>query len=233
MNAPQALSVLAVYGLRNTADESRLKALIATHHTTLIEEKLAKVQAPRVLRSGNAFVESIEWVSEEASKKAHENARVQKLWTEMAEIVDFLPLTALVNATTPFPAFQKVEIELKRSVELSDFMMSAKNFEELVGFYEKNCGLVVESKNGGFAMLVDPSTALLLCITNGTSIGRPGPGLLVKNLAVSLESLKGQGAKVIKTWEYERMIGANIEDPEGNEVLVYQMKQAPAAGALS
>jgi hypothetical protein len=73
MKASQSYAVIAVYCLRNPKDEQALRGMLAQHHTCLIHEGLACVRRPQVLKTGNYFLEYVEWKSKESAASAHTN----------------------------------------------------------------------------------------------------------------------------------------------------------------
>ncbi len=104
----------------------------------------------------------------------------------------------------------------------SDTMIAAKDYEKLVSFYTGFVGLEVTESSEKFTMLVDREKKQCLCITNGESVSSTSPGILVTDLAQSLIDLKSMNGKILKTWEFASMKGANCLDPEGNELMIWQ-----------
>ena len=104
-----------------------------------------------------------------------------------------------------------------------DTMLPAMDFRKLVSFYTRFVGLKTTERNRGFAMLTDPKSRQALCITNGRAVGRASPGIQVQDLDASLKRLRKLGGKILKRWDFGGMRGANCKDPEGNEMLVWQI----------
>ena len=106
----------------------------------------------------------------------------------------------------------------------TDTMMSVKNFEKQIEFYTNFLGLSIVHKVTGYALLKDNESGQVLCITDGESVASVSPGITTANLEDSLAELNKLGGSVVKRWEYSDMIGANCKDPEGNELMIWQLK---------
>ena len=104
----------------------------------------------------------------------------------------------------------------------SDTMIAAKDYKKLVSFYTDFVGLEVAESTKNYTMLVDQEKKQCLCITDGPSVTSTSPGIAVTDLAQSLIDLKVMGGTVLKTWEFASMKGANCQDPEGNELMIWQ-----------
>jgi predicted enzyme related to lactoylglutathione lyase len=219
---PSTVPVLAVYALRKGADEARFRELLARHHLTLAQEKLTAVRAPNVMRSGNCFVEQVEWNSPESAETAHTNPKVKAIWGLMAELVDFIPLAQLPNADKPFAHFSREKPDLGGPNQFSDWMISAKDYAKQTEFYAKAFDLVETQKSDDFTMLCDTGSSNNFCITNGTSVDKPGPSFYVRDVEAETARLLGLGAKLIRSWSYSVMKGANLADPEGNEFMIFK-----------
>jgi len=91
--------------------EVKLIELLKKHGPTLRVEGLITDRPVSFLKSGEgAYLEIFEWISEEASRGAHENKAVGPIWGAMAEVADFVPLSSLEQAQTPFAHFEPIEI---------------------------------------------------------------------------------------------------------------------------
>ena len=111
---------------------------------------------------------------------------------------------------------------------LRDTMISARDFRKLTLFYTRFVGLKCTARNQRFAALMDPKSRQCLCITNGESVDRASPGIQVQDLDAALKRLARLGGKVRKRWDYGAMRGANCKDPEGNEIMVWQVTGGPS-----
>jgi hypothetical protein len=88
-----------------------LLGLVRGHVRTLREEGLA-TDRPVVLlraRSDGTLVEVFEWVSGASAAEAHENVRVQEIWTAMEGVCDFVRWADLAEAAQRFPHFDPVD----------------------------------------------------------------------------------------------------------------------------
>jgi hypothetical protein len=104
MSKPEV--VVALYRAKS-GKLAELETLVKTHYTTLKEYGLATDRAPFIGRaSDGTLVEIFEWVSAEASRKAHDHPAVAKIWEAMGVVCDFLSLDQLPEAKRPFPHFQ-------------------------------------------------------------------------------------------------------------------------------
>lgn len=91
--------------------EAELLALVRRHVPALRAEGLATERPATILRSfeDGTILEIAEWRSEEASRSAHDNPRVQALWEAFAEVCEFLPLSALPECRRPFAHFEALD----------------------------------------------------------------------------------------------------------------------------
>jgi len=89
--------------------EAELIELLKKHGPTLRGEGLITDRPTVLLRSEEgAYLEIFEWRSEEASRGAHANEAVGPIWTAMAEVCDFIPLSSLEQTKTPFAHFEPI-----------------------------------------------------------------------------------------------------------------------------
>ena len=107
---------------------------------------------------------------------------------------------------------------------LEDTMIPARNYRKLIGFYRRFVGLKLETGHSNFTLLRDPKSRQALCIPNGRPVGRTSPGISVPDLEAALKDIRKLGGKVTKRWEFGSLRGANAKDPEGNEILVWQVE---------
>jgi predicted enzyme related to lactoylglutathione lyase len=172
------------------------------------------------------YFELVEWKSADAAERAHGIQAVQAVWGSFEGVAKLrapgdLPESFL---RTPFAKIEAMRLGAAPATGMgySDNMLSARDISALSAFYRDSFGLLVESENQGYIMLVDPVSRQRLCLTKGESVARMSPGICAENLEEALGRLEKGGARVRKRWEYPKMLGANCEDPEGNEILVWQ-----------
>jgi predicted enzyme related to lactoylglutathione lyase len=221
-----AQTVMAIYEAFPGQDE-KLRSLIARHAPTLRREGLLSDRPEQIYRvAEGVYFELVEWKSDEAAKRAHDLPSVLAVWGSFEGVAHLRALGDLPAAVLrqPFPKFEAVSFTApaQRGMDYSDNMLSARNFAALSAFYRDCFGLYVASEAACHVMLVDPVSQQKLCITDGESVSRMSPGIRAENLDEALDRLQAKGAVVRKRWEFEKMKGANCEDPEGNELLVWQ-----------
>ncbi|WP_259065523.1 hypothetical protein HDF24_02005 [Mucilaginibacter sp. X4EP1] len=86
-----------------------LKALTKTHVPRLKKEGLVTNREPVIAETADGtIVEVFEWLSEEAIQKAHSNAVVLQMWSEYAEVCEYVPLHTLNEAYKMFADFSPV-----------------------------------------------------------------------------------------------------------------------------
>ena len=87
-----------------------LKALTKTHVTRLREQGLVTGREPTLLETADGtIVEMFEWLSPEAIQQAHRNIEVHKMWTEFAEVCDYVPLSDLPETKGLFAEFTPLD----------------------------------------------------------------------------------------------------------------------------
>ncbi|MBP9707353.1 MAG: hypothetical protein KBD78_06880 [Oligoflexales bacterium] len=100
--------VFAMYRA-HTGKEKELEKLIEKHVLVLRELELVTHRPKLTLKSSDStYIEIIEWVDVDATKKAHEHPAVAKVWEAMATVSDFRKLLDLPEATKAFSHFQVV-----------------------------------------------------------------------------------------------------------------------------
>jgi hypothetical protein len=226
MQAMQPYPCVAVYK-PYPGKEAELDRLISEHHGILSSQDLLTDRKPTYLKSPGGFrIEIIEWKTEASAEKAHENAIIGEMWERFAKAAEFKALKDIDGAERPFAGFQPLDLGAGRAQErnFSDTMMSSENYDAKIAFYERFVGLKLKLRTDSFAMLEDQSTGQKLCLTNGRSVEKTGPSILVKNLDGAMRDLKALGGSVTATWEFENMKGANAVDFEGHEILIYENK---------
>lgn len=90
--------------------ESALKELMRTHVQRLDAEGLVTERTPILMQSADGtFVEVFEWKSVEVTEAAHTNPAVLKMWEEFGEVCDYVPVSAVPEASDLFSGFQPVD----------------------------------------------------------------------------------------------------------------------------
>ena len=83
-----------------------LKELTKTHVARLKKEGLVTDRVPVIMETADGtIVEVFEWLSPEAIRSAHSNPEVLKMWSEYAEVCDYVPLNSLAEAGNMFADF--------------------------------------------------------------------------------------------------------------------------------
>lgn len=219
---------IAIYKAKPQSRDSLL-SLLGEHESTLRRENLLSERPRMLMEAGeDFFLEVLEWKSAEAASKAHENPAVIEVWGKLEKVAAFRALNDLPEETRkyPFPKFQAIvpPAAESRSATYSDNMLAAKDFKRLVAFYSATFGLSAKSHSDCHSFLVDPVSQQKLCITDGESVGRMSPGIESTNLERTLADIEAAGGKTLQRWEFKSMFGANCSDPEGNELMVWQLK---------
>jgi quinol monooxygenase YgiN len=83
-----------------------MKALIREHVPALRKLGLATDRpAIHMQAADGTLIEIFEWVSEDASRGAHENPKVQELWERYAALCEFVPMADVPETAKPFAHF--------------------------------------------------------------------------------------------------------------------------------
>lgn len=100
--------VLAMYRPKPGREEA-LRDVVASHVPSLREWGLATSRPALLLQARDGtYVEIFEWTPGGA-ERAHEDARVARLWDRFAEHCEFVSLRDLPDAERPFPHFRAVD----------------------------------------------------------------------------------------------------------------------------
>jgi len=92
-----------------TGKAPALKELAKTHIPRLKTEGLVTGREPVIMETADGtIIEVFEWLSAEAIQTAHQNAAVQQMWTEYAEVCDYVPLNSLNETKELFAGFAPV-----------------------------------------------------------------------------------------------------------------------------
>lgn len=90
----------------NDGQDGPFLKLLQAHYGVLQDEGLITDRPVTYLQSDDRiYLEIFEWASEDASRSAHSNEKVQAIWSEMAKVCAFVPLSELEEAKTPFAHF--------------------------------------------------------------------------------------------------------------------------------
>ena len=86
--------------------EDALKELMKTHLPRLKQEGLVGDKESYIMEAvDGTIVEVFEWLSDEAIQRVHTNAAVLQMWTEYAEVCDYIPVGNLAEAGNLFSGF--------------------------------------------------------------------------------------------------------------------------------
>lgn len=97
--------VIVCYEAKPGQNET-LRKLIRSHVPTLRKLGLVTQREPIVMQSQSGiFVEIFEWLSEEASRSAHDDPIVQEMWNRFADACEFRTLNALPESSELFAHF--------------------------------------------------------------------------------------------------------------------------------
>ena len=84
-----------------------LKELMKTHLPRLKEQGLVtNRESIMMIAADGTIVEVFEWISETAIQNAHTNPGVLKMWSEYAEVCDYVPVGSLAEAMSLFSGFE-------------------------------------------------------------------------------------------------------------------------------
>lgn len=213
----------AVYTLKATNRRSDFLAALAEHAAVLLSEKLRKPRAPLVLEAKDGtLIEGVEWVSPDAAKQAHENPRVQAIWERLGQFAVFRALADVSDFKTPFAHTTVVDLPTAEP-QLVDSMIAATDFERLKIFYRDALGLTTVTDTASFATYATSLSGQALCITNGPSLKKAGLSFVTRTLGDAARRFQEAGGTIESSWEFGLMKGVNGRDPEGNEVMLFEL----------
>ncbi len=91
----------------NSGKENELLVLVKKHFPVLQEYGLVTKREPiQVISKNGTIIEVFEWVSKEASSKAHEHPAIAKIWEAMAKVCNFESVDSLEEVKKPFAHFK-------------------------------------------------------------------------------------------------------------------------------
>ncbi len=89
--------------------EKELEAMSQTHVERLRKEGLVTDRRPIIMKSNDGtIVEVFEWKSKQAIEAAHENAEVQKMWSEYAQICEYISPEGIAEFQNLFSEFEPI-----------------------------------------------------------------------------------------------------------------------------
>jgi quinol monooxygenase YgiN len=95
-----------------------LLAEVRDHHHLLRSEGLATDRRPTIMRAQDGtIIEVFEWASPAAIEEAHENPRVQAMWSRFGKCCDYVPLTTLMESADMFAGFEPLDLHLAPIVQ--------------------------------------------------------------------------------------------------------------------
>ncbi len=87
-----------------------LKELTKSHHPRLKAEGLVTDREPTIMEAADeTIIEVFEWQSADAIRQAHANPVVHQLWTEYAEVCDYVNLNSLTETANMFAEFNAID----------------------------------------------------------------------------------------------------------------------------
>lgn len=90
--------------------EDELLKIVDTHIPTLQSENLITNREPMLLQAKDGtLIEIFEWLSAEATEKAHHSPAVMKIWDQMMAVAEMVSLSSLSEAGRPFPNFKALK----------------------------------------------------------------------------------------------------------------------------
>ncbi len=87
--------------------QTELEAVVGRHWGVLRQQALVSDRPPQLMRAADGtVVEVFEWLSVQSIARAHHNAAVQALWSELAAVGDCVPLGQVPEAARLFSEFE-------------------------------------------------------------------------------------------------------------------------------
>lgn len=95
--------------------ERDLQRLAMQHYERLRCEELVTARPPVLMcAEDGTVIEVFEWASPEAMAAAHTNPVVQRMWSEYAEVCEYVPLNSLQEANSLFAEFTPLTAPLEQ-----------------------------------------------------------------------------------------------------------------------
>jgi quinol monooxygenase YgiN len=100
-------TVIAAYRPKPGKDQA-LRKLIREHRKTLSAAHLITARPSLVLRarSDGTLLEIFEWTSAKAADEAHQHPAIRAMWNKLSKVADFVPLSAVQEASKAFSHFE-------------------------------------------------------------------------------------------------------------------------------
>jgi len=178
---------------------------------------------PRTLltAANGTVIEIFEWESEAAAQRAHDNPTVKKLWGQIAELAEFIPLSAVPESQKLFSPFKQIENDRKNRV--IHFEIEANEPKKVSQFYQDVFGWEFHQWGENQYWLADTGREPCPGI-DGAVMKRIQPESAVTNtihvesVDMSIKKVLNAGGKVCKPKFAVPGVGfvAYITDPEGN-----------------
>lgn len=113
---PRSKAVIAAYRPK-PGQEQALRKLVHEHRETLTAARLVTAKPTILLRarSDGTLLEIFEWISVRAADEAHQNPELRAMWARLAEVADFVPLSAVEEAGKAFSHFEPVKPSAART----------------------------------------------------------------------------------------------------------------------
>ena len=110
------------------------------------------------------------------------------------------------------------------SAKFTDTMIGSKDLPATAEFYKKFLGMEISNPGDGksFMILKDPKTNQTLCLVGDPTIQNAMPSIESENIEQTLEALSSQGGKVLNQAQYPTMKVANVQDPNGRNMCIWQ-----------
>ena len=108
--------------------------------------------------------------------------------------------------------------------KFSDTMIGAKDLSATATFYTKFLGMEISHPGDGqsFVTLKDPKTNQSLLIVADPSIQNALPSIESEDLEKTLAALAAHGGKVVTQSAFPTMKVANVQDPDGRNMCIWQ-----------
>jgi predicted enzyme related to lactoylglutathione lyase len=108
--------------------------------------------------------------------------------------------------------------------KFTETMIGSKDLSVTAAFYTKFLGMEVSNPGDGqsFITLKDPKTNQSLLIVADPRIQNALPSIESENLEKTLEALSSQGGKIVDQAQYPTMKVANVQDPDGRNMCIWQ-----------
>lgn len=102
---------IVIVGYRpKSGKQEALRRLILDHVATLRSERLVTDRVPITMQAQDGtVVEIFEWASSAAIEKAHTNPAVLRMWGQLSELCDYIPIGQVAEAANLFSEFTPID----------------------------------------------------------------------------------------------------------------------------